>query len=470
MRVIIFLFLFLLLSVFIPNSKAESSNNKAYNVVLIVVDALRADHLGCYGYSGNTSPNIDNFAKKATLFLGAFSQATWTLPSFASIFTSKYVGQHKVFNTERKLSDSEMTLAEILKIFGYKTAAFTSGVYLNRKFNLSQGFDTYEDIPFLLDSPIKANIKETLPRLLTWLDNNQNDKFFLFLHIMEVHPPLYLPEDGDDNIFDPDYKGKIDNLSLSLQLRDKVCGDLLFDKWRLMKLSNEDTNHVISHYDAAINYVDRYIGGLLAKLEERGLMENSIIILTADHGLDLFDHKTLFNYTRQLPYEEIMHVPLIFFYPEINQGSKSINTPVQLIDLYPTILELLDIPPNKNIEGKSLVSLIEGKETDSSDRLAYCTGCDSRSKNMRECSHAVRAPEWKFINRPFMPSRSYFEGNPLNLIRIFRSFLAFPELYNVKRDPQELDNQFYKKTKIKGYLAAEFKKWLSKTRTEEKGR
>lgn len=462
MRVIIFLFLYLLLSVFIPNSKAESSNNKAYNVVLIVIDALRADHLGCYGYPSNTSPNIDNFAKKATLFLDAFSQATWTLPSFASIFTSKYVGQHKVFNTESKLSDSELTLAETLKIFGYKTAAFTSGVYLNRQFNLSQGFDEYYDISFDLNSQVKFNLKDNLPRLLTWLDNNQNNRFFLFLHIMETHPPLHLPEDGDDNIFDPNYRGKIDNLSLSLQLRDKVYGDLLFDKWKIMKLSNKDTNHVISHYDAAINYVDRYIGKLLAELKERGLIENSIIILTADHGLDLFDHKTLFNYTRQPPYEEIMHVPLIFFYPEINQGGKNINMPVQLIDLYPTVLELLDIPPNKNIEGKSLVSLIAGKETGSLDRLAYCTGCDSRSKKMKECNYAIRTTEWKLIKASQMFNLSYFEFKPITVIRILE--LLFPpfKLYNLKRDPRELDNRYYKEVKIRERFIKQFKDWLGK--------
>lgn len=440
------MFIYLLFFIFINRSQAESFEKKDYNVILIVVDALRADHLSCYGYSKQTSPNIDHLATKGVLFLQAFSQATWSLPSFASIFTSRYVPQHKVFNIKTKLDNAEITLAEILKIFGYKTVAFTSGVLLNKQFNLCQGFDVYEDIPFEKSTreAMKRPIREMMPDILTRLRNNRDKKFFLFLHVMEAHPPLHLPVDGDDNMFDPEYQGIIDDLSLNFSLKRKAYGNLIFQKnGEIIQLGQNDINHIISHYDAAINYTDSYIGKLLDELKKIELINNSIIILTADHGLDLFDHNTLFNYPPQMPYDEIIHVPLIIVHPDIRRRVKVTSESVQLIDILPTILEFLHIPPKEDAEGKSLVSLIKKERGPSLDRFVYSTGSRERNEDIWKCTYAIRTPKWKLLMRSFARQYSTFE------------------LYNIKEDPKELNNQIYRETAMRNQLIIKLRNWLS---------
>jgi arylsulfatase A-like enzyme len=427
------------------------AKDKKYNVIIILIDALRADHLGCYNYSRDTSPNIDNFAKEGVLFSRAYAQANWTLPSIASIFTSKYVVNHKVFNIESKLSESELTLAEALKIFGYKTAAFTTGIFLNKQFNLCQGFDVYEDIPLDLSTeiprPPKKNLKEVQPRVLSWVKNNSDAKFFLFFHIMETHPPLYLPEDGNDNLYDPDYKGVVNRMSLDLRLKKQIYGNLFFQEdGTTTRLQRQDINHIVCHYDAAVNYVDRYIGELLKQFKGMGLMENSIIILTADHGLDLFDHNTLFFYPSLAPYDEIAHVPLIIYHPALARKGAKIPTPVQSIDLFPTILDFLDIPLKKDAEGRSLIPAIYGKEDDSSQRYIYSTGSPERNTNLWKCTQTIRSPQWKLIKIPYAPAYSSYE------------------LYNLEKDPKEQSNSIYKEPAVVDQLVVGLENWIKKNK------
>jgi arylsulfatase A-like enzyme len=447
----VFLLVFLFSPLFICKAYENSGfpKDKNYNVIFILIDALRSDHLGCYNYHRNTSPFIDNLAQKGILFSQAFSQANWTLPSVASIFTSKYVIQHKVFNIESKLKESELTLAEALKIFGYKTAAFTTGIFLNKQFNLCQGFDVYEDIPLDLSTdiprPPKKNIKEILPDILTWVKNNRNAKFFLFLHIMDVHPPLYLPDDGDDNLYDHSYNGIVNQMSLDLRLKKQIYGNLFFRTGgQIVQLQQKDINHIICHYDAAINYTDKYIGKLLDEFKNMGLMDKSIIILTADHGLDLFDHNTLFCYPSQLPYDELIHVPLILYHPDFAQKGKKIPVLVQLIDLFPTILDFLGIPVKKDAEGISLIPLICGKNDSYSQRYIYATGSPERNTYMGRCTQTIRSPGWKLIKIPYVPDYSIYE------------------LYNLNKDSREQCNIIYKDPEIASQFIIELENWLKK--------
>lgn len=147
---------------------------------------------------------------------------------------------------------------------------------------------------------------------------------------------------------------------------------------------------------------------------------------------------------RQVPYEEIIHVPLIISHPDIKQKGKVISTLVQLIDLLPTILDFLGVSSKKDAQGVSLVPLMEGREGNFLNRLTYTTGCHPRSKSMRECSYTVRALEWKLIKR------------------IVKSFIPSPELYDIKKDPKELDNQFHKEKSIGNQFIEELKKYLRK--------
>lgn len=439
---------------------SPKKDSKDYNVILIVVDALRADHLGCYGYFLKTSPNIDDLARKGVLFSQAYSQATWTLPSFASLFTSRYMPQHKVFNKWTKLDDSELTLAETLKIFGYKTAAFTAGIFLSKIYNFYQGFDVYQDL-FMDDNayfssmpviewlrtraskahPPKRSMGEMYPNIEKWLKENKDKKFFLFIHMMDVHPPLHLPDDGDDNMFDPGYKGRVDTLNIDMSLRKDNFGNMIFfHNGSSMELSKKDIQHIVSRYDAAIYYEDGYIGRLLNKLQEMGLAENSIIILTADHGIDLFNHNSLFSYAAQAPYEELIHVPLIIFHSDL--GHKKIITAVESIDILPTLLDLLKIPPKKDAEGKSLLPLMKRDKEIVQKGAIYSMSSAENNTDIWRCSYSIRASDWKLLMRPYS------------------KYLSVYELYNIKDDPLELRDRINDNVDERNGLLIKLKNWL----------
>ena len=176
-----------------------------YNVVLITIGTLRADHLSCYGYHRNTSPHIDELAKKGILFEQAISHANWTLPSHASILTSKYVWNHWVDSRDKSLAHEEITLAEIMKKYWCKTAAFVGGLDLVSNHGLNQGFDLYYDETG--DEPM-GSFKDIIPKAIQWLRKNKNKRFFLYIHGYDPHPPYSTP-DPYRSLFTSDYDGKL---------------------------------------------------------------------------------------------------------------------------------------------------------------------------------------------------------------------------------------------------------------------
>ena len=168
-----------------PISKTDHptkiDKREKYNVILISIDTLRADHLSSYGYFRETSPNIDHLAAEGILFEQAISQSNWTLPSHASLLTSRFVASHGLYIFSRRLSDAELTLAEILKRHGYDTGAFTSSVNLKPRWGFSQGFDTF----FNSDST-KGSFKSIFPKAVEWLRSKKDRRFFMFLHANDV--------------------------------------------------------------------------------------------------------------------------------------------------------------------------------------------------------------------------------------------------------------------------------------------
>ena len=179
-------------------------------IILIVIDTLRADHLGCYGYKRNTSQNVDELCRNSIKFVHAFSPCSFTLPSHGSIFTSKYPSNHSIgFNQNGRLNtDSEVTLAEMLKYQGYDTAAFVSTIVLRKETNLNAGFDVYDDeIKFIERTEAVGKAEggrrdgsETTFRALKWIEENKEKDFFLFIHYFDVHGP-YIPPKPNNTIF-----------------------------------------------------------------------------------------------------------------------------------------------------------------------------------------------------------------------------------------------------------------------------
>ena len=219
-----------------------------HGIILISLDTLRADHLGCYGYQRNTSPSIDAFARESIVFENAVVQSPWTLPSHMSIMTSLYPSFHGVTNKSSRLADEHTTLAELLQESGYQTAAFTDGGLVSGEFGFNQGFDVYEDE--------WIGIANILPKAEKWLDNNASKPFFLFIHCYDIHEPYNPPPPYNSIFHDFTYSGHLVPSSTILTAARKGQ----------VTVTNEDLRHFIALYDGGIRYTDEKIGEFLSYL------------------------------------------------------------------------------------------------------------------------------------------------------------------------------------------------------------
>lgn len=389
-----------------PNLYLSTTKTDRPNVILISIDTLRADHLGCYGYHRNTTPNIDSFAKDGVLFFNAIVQAPWTLPSHMSLLTGLYPSSHGVMSTNKKLGDEHLTIAEILQNAGYETAAFTDGAYLSRQFGY-QGFDRFDDTGYGIEAIyIKAS---------NWLRKDHSRPFFLFLHTYQVHAP-YDPPPDYDIYSDKGYKGIV---NVSGNSND-------YYKGIKPKMTLDDYRYVIDKYDGDIYYTDHFLGKLFKELRDLGLYDRSIIVLTADHGENFLDHPN-YNIDHKELYDEVVKVPLIIKAPTFPRG-RTLSAQVESIDIMPTVLELLRIPLIRSIDGESLVGLVE---KGSYDRTFAFSEKSSRYK-------AIRSNDWKLIRR----SQTELE------------------LYNLKSDPGERSNLLSENPGVARSLYEELDTWI----------
>lgn len=320
------------------------------NVVIIGIDTLCSDHLGCYGYDRDTSPEIDKFAARGTLFENAVSQAPWTLPSFATIFTSLYPAQHGAMAQNTKLRTDHPTLAMMLLKRGYSTAGIINAPFLRPEFKMDRGFEYYDYKP-----PFAGRIAEgTTSDALAWIDEHIDEHFFIFVHYFDPHLPYDPPEPYDTKFF-PDYSGEISKpFNLNVFPRARVT------HFETMKsIPEEDWDYIRALYDGEICYADQAVGDLIAGLDERNLTDNTLIILLSDHGEEFFEHGG-FEHGHTL-YNELIKVPLIITLPGRIPANERVTDHVRLIDIAPTVLDLLGIPPVRHLEGASLKPLLAGE-------------------------------------------------------------------------------------------------------------
>jgi len=369
------------------------------NIVLVVIDALRPDHLGCYGYDRPTSPNLDRLADESIVFDNAIAAAPWTKTSFSSFLTGLYPFQHGVVGWESIMPDSIVTLPEMLRDSGYETVAIVNMLGITGRFKVLTGFERISEA-----AKYKRDAAKTTSDAIDIL-TGLPQPFFVLIHYFDTHWPYRPPVKYIDKVS----SGASDVLSVRQQMR----------KSDLEKPPDEVVKRDVIYYDACIRFVDDEVARLIQFLESEGLRDNTVIIVTADHGEAFWEHG--FGSHGHSLYDEEIKVPLIINNPVKYPRGKRIANQVSLIDLTPTIASLAGITDKHHREGRNLISLIDGKpDVVPADRLlpGEYDLCECTLRKSPD-SKGVRSLTWKIIIEPST---------------------ALIQLYNLKQDPRETVN------------------------------
>ncbi|MDP8225909.1 MAG: sulfatase [Candidatus Lernaella stagnicola] len=314
------------------------------NVVIISLDTLRADRLGAYGYPRGLTPHLDKFAAEAVLFEQCIAPAPYTAPSHASLFTGVIPSDHgcflrrgqKTVQMSEKINRAVRTAAEMMQQAGYRTASVNGGLQVSPVFGFDRGFADY-------DCDTERRFDEA-SRLA--LEKLTKDRFFFFLHSYEIHAPYRPP--ADDLARLGSYEGPLDPTRIDGE-------DLVNIHYQKIKLSGADQQHVINCYDAEVISADRGVGRFLDGLAARDLYDDSLIVVTSDHGEELGEHGKWALHSHTL-YDELLHVPLLVKFPKGRFGGTRVPEQVRLIDVLPTIVAAIGLDAPDYATGVDLVT------------------------------------------------------------------------------------------------------------------
>lgn len=367
------------------------------NVVFLLIDTLRAHRLGLYGYERDTSPILDAAAASGIVFEEAVSQSSWTKTSMASLWTATHPARNGILRFGDVIPDEATLPAERFRDAGYRTVGLYRNGWVEENFGFAQGFDTYvrpaigqERIRMHREArtvtPVSGSDEDLTLAALGFLDRFGDERFFLYLHYMDVHQYVY---DDQAAIFGTSYSDV---------------------------------------YDQAIRWTDRLIGVLLQRLEDDGLLERTLVVIAADHG-EAFQEHGYEGHARNL-YDEVTHVPLVMLPPFRIEPGVRVATTVSNADIWPTVLELVGLPPLPDVDGRSLLPLI----------LASGGSETSGAAELRE------RPVFAQLLRGWGRSK---QVNPVSLVSVTRDGKRFvatlggdapPELYDHAEDPTEQEN------------------------------
>jgi arylsulfatase A-like enzyme len=347
----------------IRNRQSESSKKDTpQRVILIWTDTLRKDHLQTYGYSRETSPNINKLANEGVKF-DAIAQATWTKVATPSMMTSLYPTTNGVRNFYDRLPSSATTLAEVFYNAGYATVNYCGNLFTGKFSNLHQGFEEVNEDISLSDPNSSKTSRESMDKFLPWLESHKSVPFFAFLHLYDPHHP-YKPKPPYDTLWaDPardkqqvlETKKVVDAITNPLMKFFEAASKDEFEKAGVDPKPYMQYN--IDHYDGSIRGMDTEIGRLMQRLKELELDKKTMIVFASDHGEEFLEHEQTSH--GQSLYRELTDVSLIFWAPQYLPKNKVVPETVGMIDLMPTILELCSLRGPKEMQGESLVPLLK---------------------------------------------------------------------------------------------------------------
>jgi len=391
------------------------------NVILISVDTLRADHLGCYGYKRETSPNIDALADDSVLFSNVYASSPWTLPSHVSMLTSLHGFHHQVYQDDERMDPVILTLADLLRKNHFFCTAFTGGGFVSSVYGFSKGFDMYQEGEGGVHRRDAA--AHSFELVAEWLDTRSQDKnFFLFVHTYQPHDPYVCPEPYKDMFLAEDAEWRHINLMGHLGGRTNL----------FKPLPDKELQNIVGLYDGEVRYTDEaLVGPFIRKLKQLGLYDRTLIVFTSDHGEEFYDHKS-WGHGHQL-YDESLRVPLLVKFPGSRFRGTKISTIVSLVDVMPTILETLQVDVSElSFDGKSLFPIIEGKENE--DRYFWADiGDNVLNSHVPQKRSTNRGAEKFILNKRYLEEDLSFFGYP-------PPATGPVELYDLENDPREEHN------------------------------
>ncbi len=435
------------------------------NVLLIVIDTLRADHLSGYGYKRATSPHIDRLAARGVRFSQASAQYTSTSPSMATLLTGAYPSTHDMVSVRTLLPMPLTTLAESLAAGGFNTAAVVSNPNLARAFQFDQGFAFYDEA-YLVGR--KQHGDTITDRATTWLRAHGRAPFFMYVHYLDPHSPYDPPAPFRDRFFGDGHSAQ--HAALRLTLRKYGKGQISEDA--VIENGATDADRYVARYDEEIATVDHEVGRLLDLLDRESLSNDTLVILTADHGESLVEHEDYFNHG-DFTYQTGAHVPLVLSLPGRLPAGRVIDEAVELADLVPTVLQATGGAIPESVDGRSLWPLMI-------DSLGSWVTKPSRV----EAGHAAGRPscswrdgDWKLIYndeglRAHDLSRWSFLLSPKRWKRLWLSSVgrqpwhARWELYDLASDPNETRNLAVSRRDVFDRLAPNLLAWRNGLNTD----
>lgn len=416
--------------------------NKNPNIILIVLDTLRPDHLSCYGYPKPTSPNLDRIAAEGAVFEQAYSTAPWTLPSHASMFTGTFVSRHGLDTGQEKLAEHFVTLAEFLQRAGYFTASFSSNIWVSEFTGLARGFEYFrnaKEIPYQSVKQLSLYQKVVKEIYLRYFFKRYDygareingmlkeffrrrwqpaRPFFVFVNYLETHLQYRPPRKFRNLFLDEMQRRRAKHVN---QNAPRFNADMV-------SMTDEDFEVLRALYDAEIRYVDHRLGQFISMLRDLKILDDTLLIITSDHGENLGEHG-LMDHQYSL-HDTLIHIPLIVRFPEAFAGGSRIDAPVQTTDFLPTVSELLDAEPDalpsEQRQGESFLNL----STKRKERDVFAEYLNPRVEVLERLAPGG---DWSAFNAKLRAIRTA-------RFKFIQSSDGQDKLYDLTVDPQENNN------------------------------
>ncbi|MFW2389278.1 MAG: sulfatase [Polyangiales bacterium] len=364
----------------------------ARNVVVLLVDTLRASKLQAYYPKTRVkTPAIDAFVEQGALFERPQSPENWTKPSVASVLTSLHPATHKTKEDASKLPKSALMLSEVYQKAGFKTASFIANGYVSNAFGFDQGWDHYTNY---IRERRNTNASNVFGEAQAWIEKNKDGRFFAYIQTIDPHVPYDPPAKFLEMYDSKPYNGQVQNRRTHLMLDEAKKNPKKYN------FTQRDKERIEALHDGEISYHDEHFGRFLAKLEELGLDENTIIVVTSDHGEEFQEHGS-WGHGHSV-YQELLHVPLMFRWPGVVPANTRIGPVVSTMDIGPTVLEATGVPIPDEFEGRSLLGFLRG-DWPAGPYVAFSDFLDHR--------RVIRGGDWKMIIRGNLSQVMFDLGN-----------------------------------------------------------